>query len=399
MRRPPARIAAALVGVLTACQLLAPEPEPAPVAPVVVDVSGRGVAVADGLLFECDGRGLDAARTSATLERANGDEASGWQPVDGVALAPTGFGSFAAGPLEPGRYRARVEWLDELGRTVGRALVEGEVLPPVEAPKRFLGVSEDLGLGEPLGLRLLWTFRTDVTDPERASFASDARRIAQLVLERAAGPSYSVDAPRLLAVEEARDLLLGASEGERVLPHALGAHALAVVDLCAGPSGTSRAQLGLSLFDLSYRRYQVEQAELRLYNARPLLFEDHVEIELAPGDEARHVDALLAAWRELLGELETDPYVERYVAFLRAEGPGPLVHGAAQRALLNRIGVAFSTDGSQENFELVERHQLFLRAGDEGLLPPGRGADPVVPIDPGPIEASTGRPAADGRRR
>ena len=381
MRAPIRTLTAtACLLALGSCQLGRATKDASSQGPSVVEVACQSWLLAGGLLIEWDAAELNAQRVTGELERSNGED---WELVSGVALEPTGFASLVAQPLPPGEYRTRLEWLDELGRPVGRATVPGTVPVPIEAPLRFLGVSEDLGLGEPLGLRLLWAFRSDSVDPERTEFAGDARRIAQLVLDRAAGASYPVDAPHLLAVEDARDLLLGASEGERVLPHALGANALAVVDLRTGSAGSQQAQLGLSLFDLSYRRYQLEQTELRLFNARPLLFEDHVELELDP-EGNRHVDALLGAWRELLGELENDPYVQQYVAFLTNEGPGPLVGGAAQKELLNLIGVELSTAGDVENFEAVETDLLFLRPGARA---------PVA------IEAAADHEAPDGDRR
>jgi len=379
-RRRTLLSAALLIG---ACSSPAPEP-PAPVEPAVVlppepvpvgiEAEGR----LGGALVRWRRGDLSVATAAIAVEPRD-------PRADATVARPDPQYDSAWLDLAPGRYALGLELTDRDGHLVGRDRVEGVVVPEPERPLRFLDLGEDLGLEQPIGLQVLLAFSWPEPDPDESpasALRATVEHFSRQVIETAVGPAQPGDLESLTLFETNRELVLerGAeSESERpqLLGHSLGAQALCVVDLGLWGEDMTDAQLGLRLFDVGYRRYQRDQPERPLWNTRLLIFEDHVRIDGLGLADTDPLPALTAAWRELLGQLATDPYVRRYRAFLDRTAEGPLWEEARQRALLELLGQELAESEDDENFETVERDLLFLRTAETGTAP----VEPALPVE------------------
>lgn len=377
-------------------------------------------ADAEPALDSGGGSPLGIERAALFVQRFDG---TAWRAADLGAPHDTRYNTRLFEGVEPGRYRFRVELRSERDVLLGTGESPEVVVDAPENRLRFLDLTADLGLTEPLGLQVLLAFAwpSEPGSPEPGSpepgssvagspvaggpapapsdvasaLRHELERMAPQVLEAAVGGVHPVDLDRLRSVEISRDLLLErageatAAGSAPALPHSLGAQVLAVVTLLVdepvrGAAGqeADTAHLGLRLYDVSYRSYQVEQTERKLWNTRPLVFEDSVELDVGGLADGELVGALIAGWRELLAELARDPYVTRYREFLSAHSGPRYWIPANQAALLNVLGLDLDLalqPGQLENFDSVERELLFLR-DEPHPRPggqPGEGSSPV----------------------
>lgn len=319
--------------------------------------------------------------------------------TDWEALGP---GIALVGGLEPGTYRARIQYGPRVGdQDTEEGGPEALTLPPgepftVQAPPermRFLDLTSDLGLEEPLGLRcaLAFPWRSKVDAPtargDLGDLRGDLENLSHDVLGLALGPVSPIGRYGVVQLERAREVLLRPiDEGEEVeLFPMLSPTVLCVVDLRLGLDPDRDALLELRIFDLAHRRYDDEVGVRPVWNRRLLIFEDFVPVDGArlSGDE--RVDELLRAFRLLLHEAVRDPLLTTYREHIRASGSGLWTDSEAKTRTLEILGSYIPIEHNVElerdleNYGEVEATLLFPRARNAEAAPRGPAADGGAP--------------------
>ena len=359
---------------------------PAPAPPQVVAVQTAAFPRAILLEWRRGKLGADRAEIAAEVLREGGV----WAPADFPRDGDLRFDSRLYEDVAPGTYRfALTLFMD--GREVGLGASSPVEVAVRRPPLRFLERELDLGLAAPLDLRLLLSVPRSAAPQVAPGVHAEFEEMAARVLESAFGAVERVDLEELRAIEDARDLLLASTAGQPpALPESLAAEVLAVVQLVTPGGDLASAQLGCKLFDVSYRRYQLEQPERRLWNTRPLIFEDAVALDGELLRDGRTLEAFADAWRELLREVAADPMFSSYRTFLK-EHAGPAAwEASAQKELLGQLGLDLSTTDPGANFKLVEERFLFARQGTARAPAPAawRPPEPEAPDEPAPSEPS-----------
>jgi len=279
-----------------------------------------------------------------------------------------GFASFEG--LEPGEYNFRLcrdtpsgtKIISSRKVKVSEPLRSSQILKP-----------EDFGLKEPLGLRTLLAFPGAEGGELFRNSLRELRTVARNLAEIFLGPAYPVEEEsQVFDIERARSILL---QQRYRLAHGFAARALLVVDIRLPESGGEvPCQLSLRLFDVTHPRNDNEF----LWNLRPLIYEDFVEVpRFRPGES--NYDALVRALGRGLGDLRRDPMVLSYTRLVAAGGSGEVDMKDLWQGIGRRIPLAEGRKGILEANHLRAEELMFP------VNPPGSEGPALA--EPEPAEA------------